>query len=157
MYRWCGDIPLGVWFSLTANWGPDIWREGDESSEGSIWCTLAHRAGRYTGQSLSCWIYFRKHINKSIFSVCHSLILRWFWYLPSYLMEDQHTYILPSQCHGCWWPDNARSQGPVLLTLLRHVARILANGSAAFFESCDATGWNSCDVSQKTLVIQGPV
>ena len=40
-------------------------------------------------------------------------------------------------------------QGPVLLTLLRHVARILANGRAAFFESCDAIGWNSCDVSQK--------
>ena len=46
--------------------------------------------------------------------------------------------------------------GPVLLTLLWHVARILANGSAAFFESCDVIGWNSCDVSQKTLVIQGP-
>ena len=42
-----------------------------------------------------------------------------------------------------------RLQGPVLLTLLRHVARILANGRAAFFESCDAIGWNSCDVSQK--------
>ena len=39
-------------------------------------------------------------------------------------------------------------QGRVLLTLLRHVARILANGSAAFFESCDTIGWNSCDVSQ---------
>ena len=39
--------------------------------------------------------------------------------------------------------------GPVLLTLLRHVARILANGRAAFFESCDTIGWNSCDVSQK--------
>ena len=41
------------------------------------------------------------------------------------------------------------SQGPVLLTLLRHFATILANGGAAFFESCDAIGWNSCDVSQK--------
>ena len=41
------------------------------------------------------------------------------------------------------------AQGPVLLTLLRHVARILANGRAAFSESCDAIGWNSCDVSQK--------
>ena len=40
-------------------------------------------------------------------------------------------------------------QGPVLLTLLRHVARILANGRAAFFESCDTIGWNSCDVSQR--------
>ena len=39
-------------------------------------------------------------------------------------------------------------QGPVLLTLLRHVARILANDIAAFKESCDAIGWNSCDVSQ---------
>ena len=39
--------------------------------------------------------------------------------------------------------------GPVLLTLLRHVAKILANGRAAFFESCNAIGWNSCDVSQK--------
>ena len=36
-------------------------------------------------------------------------------------------------------------QGPVLL--LRHdaVARILANGSAAFIESCPAIGWNSGD------------
>ena len=42
----------------------------------------------------------------------------------------------------------AKDLGPVLLTLLRHVARILANGRAAFFESCDAIGWNSCDVSQ---------
>ena len=40
-------------------------------------------------------------------------------------------------------------QGPVLPMLLRHVAKILANGSTAFFESCDATGWNSCDMSQK--------
>ena len=34
---------------------------------------------------------------------------------------------------------------PVLL--LRHdaVARILANGNAAFIESCAAVGWNSCD------------
>ena len=40
-------------------------------------------------------------------------------------------------------------QGPVLLTLLRHVPRILANGRAAFFESCDTIGWNSCDTSQK--------
>ena len=30
--------------------------------------------------------------------------------------------------------------GPVLLTLLHHVARILAYGRAAFFESCDAIG-----------------
>ena len=33
------------------------------------------------------------------------------------------------------------------LTILALV--ILANGRAAFFESCDAIGWNSCDVSQK--------
>ena len=36
-------------------------------------------------------------------------------------------------------------QGPV--SPLRHdaVARILANGSAAFFESCAAIGWKDCD------------
>ena len=50
---------------------------------------------------------------------------------------------------GHRWIPLTKDQGPVLLTLLRHVARILANGSAAFFESCDAIGWNSCDVSQK--------
>ena len=35
--------------------------------------------------------------------------------------------------------------GPLLL--LRHdaVVRILANGSAAFFESCAAIGWKDCD------------
>ena len=38
-----------------------------------------------------------------------------------------------------------KTLGPVLL--LRHdaAARILANGSAAFIESCAAIGWNSCD------------
>ena len=36
-------------------------------------------------------------------------------------------------------------QGPVLLLQHDAVARILANGSAAFIESCAAIGWNSCD------------
>ena len=42
------------------------------------------------------------------------------------------------------------AQGPVLL--LRHdaVAIILANGSAAYFESCVAIGWNACDSISKT-------
>ena len=38
--------------------------------------------------------------------------------------------------------------GPVLLTFLRHVARISANGIAAFKESCAPIGQNSCDMSQ---------
>ena len=40
---------------------------------------------------------------------------------------------------------DAFMRGPVFL--LRHdaVARILANGSAAFIESCAAIGWNSCN------------
>ena len=66
------------------------------------------------------------------------------------------TAALPCHCIGGTkgWTQlelggQAAQQGPVLLTLLRHVARILANGRAAFFESCDAIGWNSCDVSQK--------
>ena len=43
------------------------------------------------------------------------------------------------------WREFTASRGPVLL--LRHdaVARILANGSAAFIESCAAIGWNFCD------------
>ena len=56
-------------------------------------------------------------------------------------------------CQYTWWRRQMETfsalLGPVLLTLLRHVARILANGRAAFFESCDAIGSNSCDVSQK--------
>ena len=36
-------------------------------------------------------------------------------------------------------------QGPVLLLWHDAVARILANGSAAFIESCVAIGWSSCD------------
>ena len=35
--------------------------------------------------------------------------------------------------------------GPVLLVRHDAVARILANGSAAFFESCAAPGWKDCD------------
>ena len=35
--------------------------------------------------------------------------------------------------------------GPALLMRHDAVARILANGSAAFIESCAAIGWNSCD------------
>ena len=56
---------------------------------------------------------------------------------------------LQNQKHRCNEAISELVQGPVLLTLLRHVTRILANGRAAFFESCDAIGWNSCDVSQK--------
>ena len=43
------------------------------------------------------------------------------------------------------WNYYPGSLGPVLL--LRHdaVARILANGSAAFFESCAVIGWKDCD------------
>ena len=59
------------------------------------------------------------------------------------MILDQTEAIVSCWCVIEWM------QGPVLLTLLRHVARILANGRAAFFESCDAIGWNSCDVSQK--------
>ena len=39
----------------------------------------------------------------------------------------------------------ADTQGPVLLPRHDAVAQILANGSAAFIESCAAIGWNSCD------------
>ena len=35
--------------------------------------------------------------------------------------------------------------GPVLLVRHNAVARIFANGSAAFIENCAANGWNSCD------------
>ena len=38
--------------------------------------------------------------------------------------------------------------GPVLLMFLRHVARISANGIAAFKESCTAIGKIFCDMSQ---------
>ena len=48
-----------------------------------------------------------------------------------------------------WWSRQLThicTTGPCL-AILRHdaVARILANGSAAFIESCAAIGWNSCD------------
>ena len=58
-------------------------------------------------------------------------------------VKEPHTVIAQSL------PCSSAMLGPVLL--LRHdaVARILANGIAAFFESCDAIGWKACDVSQK--------
>ena len=62
---------------------------------------------------------------------------------------DRNVYITSACCAASFVLGNNTIQGPVLLTLLRHVARILTNGSAAFFESCDAIGWNWCDVSQK--------
>ena len=40
---------------------------------------------------------------------------------------------------GRWIP-RTNDQGPVLLTFLRHVARISANGIAAFKESCSPIG-----------------
>ena len=59
---------------------------------------------------------------------------------PSKLMQASVNYVKSwssvnqfiSACHGC--------QGPVLLTFLRHVARISANGIAAFKESCSPIG-----------------
>ena len=40
---------------------------------------------------------------------------------------------------------SAEYLGPVLLLRYDTVTRILANGSAAFIESCAAIGWNSWD------------
>ena len=66
---------------------------------------------------------------------------------PSYLPAISLRIVFP------WWGHGMETLyallGPVLPTLLRHIAKILANGSAAFFESYDAIGWNSCDMSQK--------
>ena len=44
------------------------------------------------------------------------------------------------QYYAYRWPGDTKSQGPVLLTFLRHVARISANGIAAFKESCSPIG-----------------
>ena len=53
-----------------------------------------------------------------------------------------HSHFDKWKSYPCIW---CITQGPVLI--LRHdaVARILANGSAAFFESCAAIGWKACD------------
>ena len=58
---------------------------------------------------------------------------------------------------GCRVVRKAVSQGLVLL--LRHdaVARILANGGVAFFESRAAIGWKDCDSVRSPLVRQGTV
>ena len=48
-----------------------------------------------------------------------------------------------------WWCHDGSKllplQGPVLLLQPDAVARVLANGSAAFFESCATIGWKDCD------------
>ena len=43
------------------------------------------------------------------------------------------------------WNQFWAAQGPVLLMRHDAVARILANGGAAFFESCTAIGWKACE------------
>ena len=59
----------------------------------------------------------------------------------------------------CWWPLHPIERcdimghdvawlsllGPVLLRRYDAVGRLLANGSAAFIESCAAIGWKDCD------------
>ena len=37
--------------------------------------------------------------------------LRWYRYLKSLLMEDMDSFNFYNQYHGCWGPDDARSQG----------------------------------------------
>ena len=59
------------------------------------------------GLTLWCWILFAKHKNIIIFMI----ILRWHNKLKSFLMEDKDLFILYSQYHGCWWPDDTQSQG----------------------------------------------
>ena len=86
-----------------------------------------------------------------------ALIMASLQYAPSYTQEIwTHlalccvwSGLVPVDFYPFFMVSSLAHRGPVLLTLLRHVARILANGRAAFFESCDAIGWNSCDVSQK--------
>ena len=53
------------------------------------------------------------------------------WYFCTKLVQCSENLI---------WTVNTDGQGPVLLTFLRHVARISANGIAAFKESCSPIG-----------------
>ena len=48
---------------------------------------------------------------KYIYIFPHSSILRWWFQLKSFLVEDKDPFILHIQHHGCWWPGVARSQG----------------------------------------------
>ena len=109
----------------------------------------------YIMMSLSCKTNFNHYIEASHRTSqrirCYTYLYTTVGYL---VINTKMTDIPSSHCrrHPRWRHVTealSAHQGPVLLTLLRHVARILANGRAAFFESCDAIGWNSCDVSQK--------
>ena len=58
---------------------------------------------------------------------------------PDYVFESYVEKSLSSECVDK--PQHlTQGQGPVLLTFLRHVARISANGIVAFKESCAPIG-----------------
>ena len=91
----------------------------------------------------------RRAIGIDVYKVCRTFMITFYKFYWKYRFTgilQPHWQLNIADLSNDAPPNN---QGPVLLTLLRHVARILANGRAAFFESCDAIGWNSCDVSQK--------
>ena len=45
------------------------------------------------------------------------------------------------------------SLSPVLLLRNDAVGRLLANGRAAFIESCDALGWKDCSVGDSVILL----
>ena len=60
--------------------------------------------------TLQTKFFFQEHENMfAFFSIFSTLRLFREW--KSSLLEDKGSVILHSQWHGCWWPDNARTQG----------------------------------------------
>ena len=54
-----------------------------------------------------CWIFFEE---KNVCIFYHFSIAKWHRLLKYFLMGDNDLSVLHNQCHGCWWPGDARGQ-----------------------------------------------
>ena len=96
----------------------------------SHWCHMGYETSDWTGCTLE-WRYNERH------GVSNHQQLDELYYLFTQTSNQTSKFACernpPVNSHK-------KGQGPVLLTFLRHVARISANGIAAFKESCSPIG-----------------
>ena len=125
-----------------------------------------HHTARPTGRGMGCFLWVQPLIDilpqflqwcgqYYVILDCVIMALDCLWniqllYINSWVYDCSKSGVLAMELPRSWSEPltcTIQSISGLMAWALRHdaVARILANGSAAFIESCAAIGWNSCD------------
>ena len=90
--------------------GPNDWRDFTNSNRAiKPIRERSYEPWKFFDYFALCSIYEMKH--KDVFAFFYPFsTLSWHRWFKSLLVEDNNQLILHGQCHGCWWPGDARSQ-----------------------------------------------